>query len=314
MVTSSSTFDVHVRLHRCESCGAPLEVPLEDGQVACSYCGATHVIERRPTEARSPRPPAADGETSIGVAEDLRSPLHPDVVKAFRREARTRVKTLKDVEAWWQERRAGFVAGDPTSEAWLFFVGCRLATAYAANNDPKRQRAALESVLDTVRGPELRDLARLRIARDAAWAGELENASAWIARCSSGSDVLDLDSQRRVAEAVVALKREDWTRVLERLGERAGRVTFVAWLSPQASVLRAHALEKTNRQELAYRDLWAGQWHDRGTFEVLEYEAEKHGIAVATLARVRRWRARARIVVALALIAAAWAVVTWLRR
>jgi DNA-directed RNA polymerase subunit RPC12/RpoP len=288
----TSAYDVRIRLHRCEGCGAPLEIPLEGGLATCSYCGARHVAERRvPKASNASRPPVEDGAWAAG-ADDPRSPFPPGFMVAFRREARKH-QTFEQAAAWFAEKRAAMKPGDRISEAWAVGAALRLNAWYAARRDHRGSRALMESLLDDLRGPEIRDLVRLSIARDAARAGEIENAEAWLALCDSGSDVLDLDSERRITLAVIAEKKKDFPGMLRVLGARGGEVTFCSWLVPLATVLRAHALEHLGRGDQAYREIMACMVHEPETLQILQFQATTHGIAKATLERFRKLRTRA---------------------
>jgi len=211
---------------------------------------------------------------------------------AFRREARKH-RTFEQVAAWFAEKRAALKPGDRMSEAWAVGAALGLHAWYAARRDHRGSRALLESLLDVLRGPEMRDLVRLSMARDAARAGEIENAEAWLAQCESGSDVLDLDSERRITLAVMAEKKKDFPGMLRVLGERGGDIAFASWLVPLATVLRAHALEHLGRGHQAYREVLACMVHHPETLSILQFQATTHGIATATLERFRRLRTRA---------------------
>lgn len=237
-------------------------------------------------------------------------------MKAFRREARKRT-TLEQSEAWWLEMRAALVPGHRASEAWAFGAAARLGTWYSAAHDHRRSRALFESLLDALHGEELRELVRLSIAREAARAGEIHHAEAWLAECDPAPDVLDVESQRRVTMAVIAQAREDWSGMLASLGTRGGEISFATWVVPLATVLRAHALERTGRAEQAYEEVWASQRSDAETMQILAYQASNHGIATATFKRFRHWRNRARrgvfLAIMLAILAAVAAASAWLR-
>jgi hypothetical protein len=283
---SSSAYDVRIRLHRCEGCGAPIEVPLDGGHVVCRYCGAEHVAEPRAPRAWSPStPPGDDGAWAAG-ADDPRSPFPPHFMAELRREAGKR-RTFEQMEDWFAEKRAALVPGDRTSEAWAVGVALLLNARYAARRDRRGSRALMESLLDVVRGPEIRDIVRLSIARDAARAGEIDNAEAWLAQCDPSSGVLDLDSERRITRAVIAEKKGDFQEMLRVLGARGGEVPFSSWLVPLATVLRAHALEHLGRGDQAYKEILACQAHERETLQILKFQATTHGIARATLERFR---------------------------
>jgi hypothetical protein len=283
----TSAYDIRLRLHRCEGCGAPIEIPLDGGLATCGYCGAQHVAERRaPRASNASSPPGNDGAWVAG-ADDPRSPFPPGFMAEFRREA-GKHKTFEQTAAWFAEKRAALKPGDRISEAWAVGAALRLNAWYAARRDHRGSRALMESLLDVLRGPEIRDLMRLSIARDAARAGEIENAEAWIAQCDSGSDVLDLDSERRITRAVIAEKKKDYPEMLRVLGARGGEITFSSWLVPLATVLRAHALEHLGRGYQAYREILACMAHEPETIQILTFQAMTHGIAKATLERFRK--------------------------
>jgi uncharacterized Zn finger protein (UPF0148 family) len=283
-------FDLEIRMYRCESCGAPLEVPLEGGDVTCDFCGARHVVHRRQEE----RP------TSV-----LQDPLPESVVEAYVEAAKSR-KTLEACEAWWREELARHVPGHRESEARLYLIAEWLWAWYVSRGDRRRARALFEALLDVLRGPELRTLVRLAAAREAARCGEVENAEAWLARCDAACLAV-LDGDRRVTEAVIAQMKGRWDEMLRVLGERVGEVPFIKRNARLAAVLRAHALEQLGREEDAVRQGLAAVRNDAETLNVFAFQAANHGVAQRTFVRVRQrlfWQSIAFLVLLLAVVAA----------
>jgi DNA-directed RNA polymerase subunit RPC12/RpoP len=290
-------FDIQIRLFRCESCGAPLAVPLEGGDVACDFCGARHVVHRR-QEARAP--------------EEPRDPLPAPLVEAFTEQSKFR-KTLNACEAWWREELARHVPGDRESEGKLYLIAEWLWAWYVHQGDRRRVRALLESLLDRFRGPEIRTLVCLATAREAARCGEVDNAEAWLARCDAAS-LSVLDGDRRVTQAVIAQAKGRWDEMLRVLGERVGQVAFPLRSARLAAVLRAHALEQLGREKDALRQGLAAVSADAETLRVFAFQAVHHGVAPRTFARVRKrvvWRGIALLLLVLAALAALVGLVYW---
>jgi hypothetical protein len=244
------------------------------GQVRCDYCGATMQVGARPRESAREHV-ATEIDESARLA-GLRAQVEsfdsdrallrgPDGLDAFERmlsDAATRAAGLEGFRQEWEKTRRVAAAGraTPETELQLLRLAFAIAEQYAQLDRADRARAVLETALDLIADADLRDLIRARLARQALLLNDVEAGAAWLADVNPRPLKLEVDSESRIATALLAYRRGDHAGVLAALGETvdgAPMLEMRAGLLPH--LLRAHALAGTGRVVEAKRLMrWVG--------------------------------------------------------
>jgi LSD1 subclass zinc finger protein len=262
-----SAFAYTLRLLLCPNCGAPLRTPPEGGEVRCAYCDAVSLfLPRRELPERIRTAPPAPEARSV----DPEAPADPEAQRLARlrtqRDDKTRVSpyditrvppglealargslagTLDALRAEWTACRAGCRPGSVTLEDQrrLFFLTHLIRSAAGYDDKPEIARAIAETALDVFEDPGFRHAVRCMLASSAVRVGDLAAADGWLSTCDPAPDVLELDTDHRLARANLALARGDFQGVLSHVGEVHDGIPLDAAGAPVATLYRVHALE-----------------------------------------------------------------------
>jgi hypothetical protein len=193
----------------------------------------------------------------------------------------------------------------------LFVAATALAEAETLYGNHEHARAALESVLDLLSKRDLRDRIRLAIARSALMAGDAEEAERWVEAVDPRSTDLAVDTERRLVQALMALREGRHADALDLLGEADGHMAhFIMGRDSAESILdlaRAHALVGLGREPEALLALKrsAGLHLRPSSFKRMAalYSGVADGLVPRVAARIGRGFRVAMIIVAIAMLA-----------
>ncbi len=255
-----SAYTTQVRLLLCSNCGAPIDVAVGGGVVACRFCGANNQLAAR-TEL-----PAFAGFTRTAMSEPERlarlrmqddRPLLPpqSVAHLFGPGGEIPPWKEQEVFAAWQSARKRSAAGALDGAEELFFLTEALGNKFVAASDWTRHRAMLESALEALSLPRHRSSMAASLALSACRQDDLQGAATWLQLVDPASEDLYADSMYRMAKARVATKQGDFSTVLAALGQTAQEVPIHDAIDCLATVYRANAYEGVGRVDLAVSEL-----------------------------------------------------------
>ncbi|MBZ0119331.1 MAG: hypothetical protein K8H88_20235 [Sandaracinaceae bacterium] len=239
----------------CESCGAPLTVPIEGGTGPCPKCGAQLSAPPRP-DTRVPPTPRSDemGRRARLRPQDGRPILPPAGFEPLC--AGSEIAPHKMQEAWmvWTATRRQLLSspGDLGAAERLVWLTMMLRNTLT---DERAIRALVEGALEVLMLPRHRQSMLGHLARGAAKEHDLGSAGEWLERCDPSSEDLQADSAYRVSRALYETARGDFTMVLEVLGATEEEVPIDDSMDPIAVVLRANAWERVGRVDAAQNEL-----------------------------------------------------------
>lgn len=256
-----SAFSTDVRVLTCPHCGAPIQASLQGGQMQCSYCHAPIVIAAR-DDRTIPRagPPLTDAERYQGLWTqanhfgDKQLPI--EMVQVLHGGALTPDR-VGPMLALWRVYCQRATAGDIVAGDNAVLLTASLSGYFATQNDPQRQRAVFETVLDALREPQQKQVIRCQLARAAVKAGDLQSAQTWFAACDPTSADLQADTAYRLTYVTLATAYGDFRSVLAALGPTPGSVPVALPSRLQSDVLRANAIEKSGDVNTAVAQLVA---------------------------------------------------------
>ncbi|MBW2454747.1 MAG: hypothetical protein JRI68_09555 [Deltaproteobacteria bacterium] len=280
----TSAFDFHVQVIECTQCGAPVQGMAEGGQIACAYCDAQIVIERRVSPRQAPGGPPGAPQMLAPYPSDparddwVRSQLSAgyqsrlDVKRCYPPEL-VAFTAGAGVEAWKQQYlptlRQHWQRAVPTSsrapddeygQFRVYWLAVRQSMGFAflagdVEGQPSldlrlKQRAVLETALGLLTTTFYGDVLRCRLSRAAALAADLGSARAWLTDCDPHPPSVDLDGEIRLAYAALYAREGDAQAILEVLGP-AGREIPIATQAEQlfADAYRIHAYEVLGDQQ-----------------------------------------------------------------
>jgi len=238
----------------CAGCGETLVGPVTATRLDCHRCGRHHELPPRDERAelaaaRAARAGLREEDRLAGLlaqdGQDLPTPPGLEDLAG----TGVRADNHADAFARWQQARL-LVAeeGDPAAAARLAWLSRILRSYYSyIDHDELRGRAIVETSLDLLPDPVVRQVLRCALARSAASRGDLDCAEGWLAACDPDSPSLDADTQYRLARAYLATRQERYREVLHLLGRRLEDVPLADTGDFLAAVLRANALERTGR-------------------------------------------------------------------
>lgn len=250
-------FDLSTRVLTCDNCGAPIEVPIEGGQVPCRYCGAMVLVTARPVvepEAAPARHFDAGDEAArlqrLRAAGLSREPVPARIEEL----GALGEENLPQATAMFQQARKTLKEGDsPEAEQDLYYLSVKFSNYYV--DDRLRQRAILESAWEAARTRTMRQVFCGRLARNAASLGEQEAAEQWFEKCDPHSEDPRADSDYRLTRASLATRRGDSADVLATLGQHYGEVPITWDYDFICALFRAHALEMLQGPDVAASEL-----------------------------------------------------------
>lgn len=260
MAPPTSCFDVMARVLTCPTCGAPVNVPEAGGTVECGYCrraarwSAQQPARVRPVSGIAPIDELARLRRLRGQADQPLMP--PASLRRFVVAGQLPDPLVDEALAAWQTTRAQVVSGRAADAAErLFFLTVMLADAYGRRGDERRVRALLESAAELVGGERERQVLHCMMARRAVAAGDRDAARGWLLRCDPQSDDLVSDTAYRFSVAYLATAEGQWSEVFRVIGEDEEALPIAMSSRLAVSVLRANALERTARLDVAVEQL-----------------------------------------------------------
>lgn len=243
-------YTAEIRVLLCESCGAPLQAPLEGGAFGCSYCGVQNLIK-----VRDDRPASAIPNTAAPVDEatrlarlrsqDGQPMIPPESIRRLLTASNFNPAMLQEAFAVYQATRKEVLAtGSPEAAERLYFLTIVANNHYSLQGAHEQRRALLETSLDVLYLPRHKQVLRCMLATAAAKDRDLQAAEQWLAPCDPRAADLESDSAYRHARAFIDTFRGNFRAVIEILGHRDDDIPIIDARDAVCAVLRANALEK----------------------------------------------------------------------
>lgn len=258
-----TVYDYQVKTVECSKCGAPVTAAVAGGQARCEYCGASMTVAARVREERpvtrideqarlaglAAQAKAYKSETALirdpeGLAQFTKMLSNPA--------ARTAAEEAYRQE--WEKTRRRLASSSDNLDAaeHLFRLAIALANHYTKTGDDTRARATLETALDLLLDANHRDIVRCRLARAALRLGDVEAGRAWLEDVNPRSVLLDVDTEYRLARAMLDLADRDYSAILQVLGRLPGQIPFAkTGEAILASCMRTHAVAGTGDEQIA---------------------------------------------------------------
>jgi hypothetical protein len=168
----------------------------------------------------------------------------------------------------------------------ILWLALALADAEHRAGHALAARAVLETALDLLGDAGHRHLVMCRMVKHAVRDGDLRSADAWLAECDPASEVLELDSAYRHAEAQIHTAKQDSQAVLSVLGAERDDIPTAPAFELAFVRLRIHAHESLGHLDVAYRQLKQALEKDPGS--ALVPGLVERGLAPQSVARTRR--------------------------
>ncbi|MBD3279072.1 MAG: hypothetical protein GF388_12295 [Candidatus Aegiribacteria sp.] len=256
------SFSFDVRVLMCRNCGAPLKTGFAGGNVKCGYCDTVNRIVARKEAPVEPMAAAREifEEDRLRMLrnQDGLQPEVPQALKPLLSDGSLAEWKVNEALALWRSTCSELASSNDYAMAeLLLYLTYYLANHFSGDEDDLRERAMYESALEVFTLPRHRQIMRGCLARQAALAGDVDDAEKWLAPCNPRSEDLESDTAYRVSKAEILTVRQDYSGVLDILGEDLDTVPIHSVLDGKAIVQRANALEKTGRKEEGARQLLA---------------------------------------------------------
>ncbi len=253
------SFGTDARHRLCLSCGESFAVPMNGGDVSCPSCGAPVSIKPRTLE------PLAELDAFAETPEQWanRLAILRRQLQSYNRDNKyTFVSAPEGLEPLEKSADAnellvafrGFVTqceergtSSGPQERALFWLASRLRSIMSVSTEPQRVAAIMHTALDVVTDRGFKHGLYCRLVRVNVSLADFDAAEAWLALCDPVSTILDLDSDYRIARAMVSGGRGDWARVLTLVGEDEWAVPYEPAAVALLCALRVSALEKLGR-------------------------------------------------------------------
>lgn len=244
-------FSTEVRILACPSCGAPLQLPRQGGQIQCGYCRASLTVA-----GRDDTPLQTAGASLLSEPERMQGlwaqastfgmkPLPPEMRAALAGGPLTAARVGAALGLWrvYCQRAA---AGDAAAgDLAVLMVGSIASYFSSVARDPARQRALSETTLEALRDSSQRQVIRCQLARLALRGGDLASARSWFGACDPRAAELQADTAYRLTYAHLTTAARAFDDVLVALGPTPSSVPVALPSRLPAAVLRANALERT---------------------------------------------------------------------
>jgi DNA-directed RNA polymerase subunit RPC12/RpoP len=258
-----TVYDYQVKTVECTKCGAPVTAAIAGGQATCEYCGASMTVAARVREERPVT--RIDEEARLaGLAAQARAYKsgtalirEPEGLAQFTKMLSDPAARTAAEEAYrqeWEKTRRRLVSDSDNLDAaeHLFRLAIALANHYTGTGDDPRARATLETALDLLLDSNHRDIVRCRLARAALKLGDVEAGRAWLEDVNPRSVLLEVDTEYRLARAMLDLADKDYSAILKVLGRLPGKIPFAQTDDIiLASCMRAHAVAGTGDEQIA---------------------------------------------------------------
>lgn len=173
-------------------------------------------------------------------------------------------------------RRCEATAGSLSVQRHVYWIARKLLELHSRAGDQGLARVYIETARELLTDPGYQQLLRCAMADLARGGGDLAAAEAWLTTCDPRPALLDLDSDFRMSRARIAIEREEWTAVLELVGETRTALPLEPSSVPQVALFRVLALEATGSAREAEAELtWlsdqVGHTFLRGWIERMPY-------------------------------------------
>jgi len=257
----SRIFSFDKRVLMCNSCGANMEVPVSGGRQTCSKCNHTEDIPPRPAytslaEKRSSSVPESERLARLRAQDG--KPLIPPKSIAGLLVAGGIVPEWKLDEAisvFLSAKKNVQATGDFAAAEQLRFLELALSNHFHKKGDKERRRAIVESALEALTLPRLKQMMFCTLSRSAALEGDNSSAARWLEPCDPSSDDLEADSAYRLSKAMLSTARGDWSGVHQMLGKKHNDIPIADFMDSLAVALRANATERLGNVEGAVSEL-----------------------------------------------------------
>ncbi|HEV8321201.1 MAG TPA: hypothetical protein VG389_06260 [Myxococcota bacterium] len=231
----------------CDSCTAPITVPIEGGEAHCPRCRTALLAPPRPdtTVPRSSSGDEAQRRERLR-AQDGRPTLPPAGLEQMVSGGGVPAHKIQEATLIWAATRKQLASqpADVAAAERLVWLTTVLVNTLLASNDEAGIRALAEGALEVLMLPRHRQTMRTRLSRMAARAGDVDGAQKWLAGCDPASEDLEMDSAYRLSQAFVDTAQRNPDGVLAALGDSEQDVPIEDTMDALAAVLRANAWEQ----------------------------------------------------------------------
>lgn len=247
-----ATVSFEARVVACDECGAPLVLGPASGTEPCSFCGARH--QRSERSRAVPRLPVTDERARLAklAAQDARPVAAPREIAELAPGGQLLSWKVGDALARFKAARALLTTRhDSASAEQLYWLAKALADHFSEVEEPLRERALLESALDSLELSRQRQGLLSALSRSATRAGDFAAAESWLALCDPRSDDLEADSAYRFARAYLDTAAGRYDGVFAVLGHAPTEVPISSEHEAACVVLRANAWERAGQHDTA---------------------------------------------------------------
>jgi hypothetical protein len=243
----TASFSPRQRVLPCDSCTAPITVPIEGGEAHCPRCRTALLAPPRPdtTVPRSSSGDEAQRRERLR-AQDGRPTLPPVGLEQMVSGGGVPAHKIQEATLIWAATRKQLASqpADVAAAERLVWLTAVLVNTLLASNDEAGIRALAEGALEVLMLPRHRQTMRTRLSRMAARAGDVDGAQKWLAGCDPASEDLEMDSAYRLSQAFVDTAQRNPDGVLAALGDSEQDVPIEDTMDALAAVLRANAWEQ----------------------------------------------------------------------
>jgi hypothetical protein len=198
------------------------------------------------------------------------------------------------LRAVWKETKAVIAdEHDADTEHRAVWISAMSAAIFARSGDALRERAVLETALESTTIEIYRAMIAARLARVAARGDALDLADAWLESAPKRTGLPEAESDLEVARALVAHRRGDLDAALSSVGPHPSTSAIVGGARVLAAALRIDILERRGEKVAAYK-LWREALGTHGMRVVIavakQFElapktrGRSHGVALTALA------------------------------
>lgn len=245
----------------CNSCGATMEVPVTGGEQSCPKCDHTEDIPPRPAytslaEERSSSVPESERLARLR-AQDGKPLLPPKSIASLLGHGGIipEWKIDEAISVFLSAKKNVQATGDFGAAEQVRFLELALSNYFHKKGEKERRRALVESALEALTIPRLKQMMLCTLSRSAAMEGDNSSAVRWLEPCDPSSDDLEADSAYRLSKAMLSTARRDWSAVLQVLGKKHNDIPIADFMDGLAVVLRANAIERLGNVEGAVSEL-----------------------------------------------------------